>query len=94
MVSYDTLPNGKVVVSNLPGEIKYVPVTMNDVFMRTNYSVSDNTDKNDGDKLSNRLFDLEDDQFTNKSRMYNSPINAKDENTGKTINTMLKRELP
>ena len=83
MVSYDTLPNGKVVVSNLPGEIKYVPVTMNDVFMRTNYSVSDNTDKNDGDKLSNRLFDLEDDQFTNKSRMYNSPINAKDENTGK-----------
>ena len=83
MVSYDTLPNGKVVVSNLPGEIKYVPVTMNDVFMRTNYSVSDNTDKNDGDKLSNRLFDLEDDQFTNKSRMYNSPINAKNENTGK-----------
>ena len=83
MVSYDTLPNGKVVVSNLPGEIKYVPVTMNDVFMRTNYSVSDNTDKNDGDKLSNRLFDLEDDQFTNKSRMYNSPINSKDENTGK-----------
>ena len=82
-VTYDTLPNGKVVVSNLPGEIKYVPVTMNDVFMRTNYSVSDNTDKNDGDKLSNRLFDLDDDQLTSKSRMYNSPINAKDENTGK-----------
>ena len=82
-VTYDTLPNGKVVVSNLPGEIKYVPVTMNDVFMRTNYSVSDNTDKNDGDKISNRLFDLDDDQLTSKSRMYNSPINAKDENTGK-----------
>ena len=27
--------------------------------------------------------DLEDDQLTNKSRMYNSPINTKDEETGK-----------
>ena len=83
MIKYDTLPNGKIVTTELPGEIRYVPVTKDDVFMRRNYNTASNLDKNDGDKLSNRLYDLEDDQLTNKSRMYNSPINTKDEETGK-----------
>ena len=83
MIKYDTLPNGKIVPTELPGEIRYVPVTKDDVFMRRNYNTASNLDKNDGDKLSNRLYDLEDDQLTNKSRMYNSPINTKDEETGK-----------
>ena len=82
-VKYDTLPNGKIATNGLPGEIRYVPVTKDDVFMRRNYNTSSNLDKNDGDKLSNRLYDLEDDQLVNKSRMYNSPINTKDEKTGK-----------
>ena len=82
-VKYDTLPNGKIATNGLPGEIRYVPVTKDDVFMRRNYNTASNLDKNDGDKLSNRLYDLEDDQLTNKSRMYNSPINTKDEETGK-----------
>ena len=83
MIKYDTLPNGKIVPTELPGEIRYVPVTKDDVFMRRNYNTASNLDKNDGDKLSNRMYDLEDDQLTNKSRMYNSPINTKDEETGK-----------
>ena len=83
MIKYDTLPNGKIVTTELPGEIRYVPVTKDDVFMRRNYNTASNLDKNDGDKLSNRMYDLEDDQLTNKSRMYNSPINTKDEETGK-----------
>ena len=82
-VKYDTLPNGKIATNGLPGEIRYVPVTKDDVFMRRNYNTSSNLDKNDGDKLSDRLYDLEDDQLVNKSRMYNSPINTKDEKTGK-----------
>jgi sulfatase modifying factor 1 len=82
-IKYDTLPNGKIIPIELPGEIKYVPVTKDDTFMRRNYNTANNLDKNDGDKFSNRLYDLEDEQRTNKSRMYNSPTIRKDEETGK-----------
>ena len=51
--------------------------------MRRNYNTANNLDKNDGDQFSNRLYDLEDEQRTNKSRMYNSPTIRKDEETGK-----------
>ena len=82
-IKYDTLPNGKIIPIEFPGEIKYVPVTKDDTFMRRNYNTANNLDKNDGDKFSNRLYDLEDEQRTNKSRMYNSPTIIKDEETGK-----------
>ena len=82
-IKYDTLPNGKIIPIEFPGEIKYVPVTKDDTFMRRNYNTANNLDKNDGDKFSNRLYDLEDEQRTNKSRMYNSPTIRKDEETGK-----------
>ena len=82
-IKYDTLPNGKIIPIEFPGEIKYVPVTKDDTFMRRNYNTANNLDKNDGDKYSNRLYDLEDEQRTNKSRMYNSPTISKDEETGK-----------
>jgi len=82
-IKYDTLPNGKIIPIELPGEIKYVPVTKDDTFMRRNYNTANNLDKNDGDQFSNRLYDIEDEQRTNKSRMYNSPIIRKDEETGK-----------
>ena len=82
-IKYDTLPNGKIIPIEFPGEIKYVPVTKDDTFMRRNYNIANNLDKNDGDKFSNRLYDLEDEQRTNKSRMYNSPTIRKDEETGK-----------
>ena len=82
-IKYDTLPNGKIIPIEFPGEIKYVPVTKDDTFMRRNYNTANNLDKNDGDKFSNRLYDFEDEQRTNKSRMYNSPTIRKDEETGK-----------
>jgi len=82
-IKYDTLPNGKIIPIEFPGEIKYVPVTKDDTFMRRNYNTANNLDKNDGDKFSNRLYYLEDEQRTNKSRMYNSPTIRKDEETGK-----------
>lgn len=57
----------------LPGEIKYVPITRDDAFMRRNYRIASNLNKNDGDKLSSRFYDLEDDQFARQPKMYNSP---------------------
>ena len=83
MATFDTLPNGKIVPIELPGEIKYVPITKDDAFMRRNYNTASNLNKKDGDKGSGRFFDLEDDQFNNESRMYNSPINVRDTITGK-----------
>ena len=83
MATFDTLPNGKIVPIELPGEIKYVPITRDDAFMRRNYKVASNLNKKDGDKSSSRFFDLEDDQFNRQPRMYNSPINTKDSITGK-----------
>lgn len=82
-ITYDTLPNGKIYPVELPGEVKYIPLTKDDLFMRRNYRKSYNVDHNDGDKLSTRFYDLEDDQFASKARMYNSPKNKRDSITGK-----------
>jgi gliding motility-associated lipoprotein GldJ len=91
-VTYDTLPNGKVVPLELPGEIKYVPITRDDAFMRRNYRVSANLNKNDGDKISTRHYELEDDQFANEPRMYNSPrIREKDSVGGPNLYDNKKR---
>ncbi len=81
-ITYDTLPNGKIYPVELPGEIKYIPLTKDDLFMKRNYNRSSYVDYNDGDKLSTRYFDLDDDQYEGKSRMYNSPINQRDSITG------------
>ena len=56
-VMYDTLPNGKVVAVNLPGEIKMVPVDEEETYLRTNFSTSDNRGYRDGDAGSSRFFD-------------------------------------
>lgn len=72
-IAYDTLPNGKIVPLELPGEIKYVPITKDDTFMRMNYQRALSIDTNDGDKNSTRHYELEDDQFARQPRMYNSP---------------------
>jgi gliding motility-associated lipoprotein GldJ len=82
MVKYDTLPNGKIVPTELPGAIKYVPITKDDIFMRRNYNTAYNLDKNDGDNSSSRFY-LEKRELTAKSRMYNSPINTINDKTGK-----------
>lgn len=82
-ITYDTLPNGKIYPIELPGEVKYIPITKDDLFMRRNYNRSNYSNYNDGDKLSTRFFDLDDDQFEQKARMYNSPINKRDSITGK-----------
>ncbi len=74
-IVFDTLPNGKVVAMNLPGEIKMVPVDEEETYLRTNFSSSDNRGFRDGDPSSSRFFDRfsdEEDQ-ENTRKMYDSP---------------------
>ncbi|EAR17153.1 MULTISPECIES: gliding motility lipoprotein GldJ [Robiginitalea] len=71
-IVYDTLPTGKVVAVNLPGEVKMVPVGEQETYLRTNFSKSDNRGYRDGDPSSSRFADFygEDEE---KPAMYNSP---------------------
>ncbi|WP_298766028.1 gliding motility lipoprotein GldJ [uncultured Polaribacter sp.] len=72
-VEYDTLPNGSVVPKQLPGSIKYVPITKSDAAFRTNFSKSENADIGDGDLNSSRFFEDDSDRFASRPSMYNSP---------------------
>lgn len=74
-IVYDTLPNGKVIAVNLPGEIKMVAVDEQETYLRTNFSSSDNRGYRDGDPSSSRFFDRfsdEEDESTAR-KMYDSP---------------------
>ncbi|OAD45654.1 gliding motility lipoprotein GldJ [Polaribacter atrinae] len=87
-VEYDTLPNGIITPKELPGSIKYIPITKDDATLRRNFSVSDNTDIGDGDLNSSRFYEDEQDQFGSKPSMYNSPRNPTkeiDPETGREI---------
>ncbi len=74
-VKYDTLPNGKVVAVNLPGEIEMIPVDENETYLRTNFDSSDNRGYRDGDASSSRFFDQfnEEDDEEDQRKMYDSP---------------------
>ncbi|ADY29890.1 MULTISPECIES: gliding motility lipoprotein GldJ [Cellulophaga] len=77
-VVYDTLPNGKIVAVNLPGEIKMVAVDEEETYLRTNFSSSDNRGYRDGEPGSTRFYDRfneADGDEENKISMYNSPTN-------------------
>ncbi|MGY6650322.1 gliding motility lipoprotein GldJ [Wenyingzhuangia sp. IMCC45574] len=83
-IEYDTLPNGKIVPSVLPGQIIKVPVTNNDTYLNLSYQQSDNKDFGDGDLTSTRNYQIQNDKDRIK-RMYNSPIiekPVKNEETG------------
>ncbi|MBU2903420.1 MULTISPECIES: gliding motility lipoprotein GldJ [Arenibacter] len=76
-IVYDTLPNGKVVAVNLPGEIKMVPVDEEETFLRTNFSSSDNRGYRDGEPGSTRFYDRfsdGDEEEKNKKKMYDAPV--------------------
>ncbi|NNJ87984.1 MAG: gliding motility lipoprotein GldJ [Eudoraea sp.] len=87
-IVYDTLPNGKVVAVNLPGEILMVPVDEEETYLRTNFSDSDNRGYRDGDPGSTRFFDRfsEDDDPENLRKMYDSPEHKIErDSTGKIV---------
>jgi len=79
-IVYDTLSNGKIIATNLPGEILQVPVDENETYLRTNFDKSDEINFRDGDRRSSRRFDQnfgdDEDLVKNESEtkdMYNSP---------------------
>jgi len=74
-IVYDTLPNGKIVAVNLPGEVKMVAVDEEDTYLRTNFSKSDNRGYRDGDPGSSRFFDRfsEEEDADDRKQMYNAP---------------------
>ncbi len=81
---YDTLPNGKVMLKRLPGDLDKVAVDEEETFLRQNFSESDNRNFRDGDKESSRLYasyNNTDQDNTNKrpetSAMYDAPIHPK-----------------
>ncbi|MGO3182699.1 MAG: gliding motility lipoprotein GldJ [Aequorivita sp.] len=75
-IQFDTLSDGRIVARNLPGDIRRVPVTEEDTYLRTNFSKSDNRDYRDGDKQSTRYYQsfADDDTESGSKRMYNSPV--------------------
>ena len=73
-IEFDTLDNGKIVPRDLPGSVKYVPITKRDAFMRPNYEKADNVSIGDGDLASTKnFFKDEEEEGDAAPRMYNSP---------------------
>ncbi len=76
-IEFDTLDNGKIVPRDLPGSVKYVPITKRDAFMRPNYEKADNIAYRDGDVASTKQYYQDEDELDIKPRMYNSPKNPR-----------------
>jgi gliding motility-associated lipoprotein GldJ len=81
-VVYDTLPDGKLIARDLPGEIAQVPVDEDETYLRTNFDRADNRNFRDGDTQSSRFYDqggFDDEEAdaskkeTATGKMYNSP---------------------
>ena len=72
-VNYETLPNGKINPKQFPGSIKYAPISKKDIGIRTNFTISDNSDIGDGDLNSSRFYEDGEDAFASRPAMYNSP---------------------
>jgi gliding motility-associated lipoprotein GldJ len=74
---FDTLPNGRVMARNFPGQIAQVPVDEKETYLRQNFDKSDERNYRDGDKQSTRYFDFgnaeEGDKLADNKRMYDSP---------------------
>lgn len=89
---FDTLPNGKILARNFPGEIATVPVDENETYLRQNFDKSDNRNYRDGDKQSTRYFDFgnseEGEKLTADKRMYDSPVHNV---TIDSLNTMVRK---
>ena len=81
---YDTLPNGKIMLKRLPGQLAQIPVDEEETFLRQNFTESDNRNVRDGDIESTRLFSSTggDDENNPSKRpestvMYNAPSHPK-----------------
>jgi gliding motility-associated lipoprotein GldJ len=79
---FDTLPNGKVLLKRLPGDLDQVAVDEEETFLRQNFSESDNRNFRDGDIESSRNYsngrpEAGSDSNLETKLMYDAPVNAK-----------------
>ncbi len=75
-IEYDTLANGRIQYRNLPGQIAQEAITQEDVFLRQNYTRSDNRDYRDGDVQSSRFYNYgatDEGGLSENQRMYDAP---------------------
>ena len=93
---FDTLPNGKVLLKRLPGQLDQMPIDEEETFLRQNFTESDNRNYRDGDVESSRSFSNgkseNDGSKPETNLMYNAPVNAKvstdeDGNISRTIDS-------
>jgi len=86
-IVYDTLPNGKIVAVNMPGEIKMIPVDEEETYLRTNFDASDNRAYRDGDAGSSRFFDrfADEEDEDSQRKMYDSPRHTVERNDEGTL---------
>ncbi|MEI6864565.1 gliding motility lipoprotein GldJ [Flavicella sp.] len=73
-VLYDTLPNGKIYIKNIPGRVLYEPITKEDAQLKSNYIQSNNSSLGDGDIRNSIHYNLDISEVDNIPRMYNSPL--------------------
>jgi gliding motility-associated lipoprotein GldJ len=85
---YEILPNGRILIKNLPGDLVEVSLDSLDL-LRTNYSASDNRDFRDGDAESSRFFAMGEDQEQN---MYNSPENSENLDFSLTSTSLISND--
>ncbi|MFZ8960611.1 MAG: gliding motility lipoprotein GldJ [Flavobacteriaceae bacterium] len=92
---FDTLPNGKILLKRMPGELNQVAIDEEETFLRQNFSESDNRNFRDGDTESSRSFAAgrPDPTVNNErpetSKMYNAPLSPQlttDENGNLLLN--------
>ncbi|MEO8932682.1 MAG: gliding motility lipoprotein GldJ [Xanthomarina sp.] len=95
-IVFDTLPNGKIIARDLPGQIAQIPVDEDETYLRQNFDRSDNRNFRDGDKQSSRQYremDFGDDENgaiaedVVTGKMYNSPKHnvSFDDSTGALV---------
>lgn len=75
-VKYDTLPNGKIIARNLPGNLATIPIDSSETYLRYNFTHSDNRSYHDGDKASTRNYRGQDEIMTADADYVNSMYNA------------------
>ena len=84
---YEVLPNGRLLIKNMPGDLVQVSLDSLDL-LRTNYNSSDNRNFRDGDTESSRFFNMGNDE---SQKMYNSPIES-ESNLNKTSTSLISNE--
>jgi len=84
---YEVLPNGRLLIKNMPGDLVQVSLDSLDL-LRTNYNSSDNRNFRDGDTESSRFFNMGNDE---SQKMYNSPSES-ESNLNKASTSLISNE--